>query len=478
MTTFLAAASSLHVAWASTPSGTPPGGADLETDVLVVGGGAAGTYAAIQLADRGRDVLVVEKSGKLGGHASTYTDPATGTPINAGVQMLHNDSVVRSYFDRLGVPLLAIMGGPPLRRAKADFRTGKEVVGFPEPTGNETFAAFARYQEYWMTNFPNLGMGYDGIPDPVPKAALIPFVELAKREGFDAILRTINSYNQPDDVLRETSLFTLKSFTPAIINLSPVAPRDMMDPYRAAAGILGDRVLFHSTITRLHRTRRGAVVARVRTSDRTTGRSRVRTVRAKTVLMAAPPLLSNLRGWDLTAQERRLFAKLQPYSYFAGVIRNRGIGVTHIENVSPDRFRGVPELPAVFTIAPTQLPDTYTIYFGADGIVAKDTALDQTLAAVGRLAEGGAIGSGETEVLAWFDHTPVRVRVDAADVAAGYYRDLYALQGRRNTWWTGAAWQSQDSTEIWKFTQRVVERMMEPSRRRWDEGVLVKQPRT
>ncbi|KAL8372217.1 hypothetical protein RB595_001827 [Gaeumannomyces hyphopodioides] len=462
LTFFLAAASSLHAAWASTPCGSPPGDADLETDVLVVGGGSAGTYAAIQLADRGKRVLVVEKSGKLGGHASTYTDPATGGVVNAGVQLLHNDSVVRSYFDRLGVPLSPVASRNPLRRVKADLRTGKEAADFPGPTGDEILAAFARYQQYWMANFPDLEKGYDGVPDPVPADAAMPFVELAKREGFDAILKTLNSYNQPCDMLTETSLFTLKSFGPSNINLSPVAPRDLMDLYRAAAGVLGDRVLLHSTIVRLDRTGAGGVVAKVRTLDGTTGGSTVKTVRAKTVLVAAYPLLSSLEGWDVTAEERRLFSKLKVYSYWAGVFRNRGVGGAQIENVSPERFRGVPELPAIFNIGPTQLPDTYTVYFGARGVMANDTALDLTLAAIGRLAEEGVIGRGETEVLGWYDHTPVRLHVDAADVAAGYYKDLYALQGKTNTWWTGAAWQSQDSSLIWAFTQRLVERILEP----------------
>ncbi|KAL8339006.1 hypothetical protein RB598_007361 [Gaeumannomyces tritici] len=461
LTALLATASSLHVAWASTPCG---GGPDLETDVLVVGGGSAGTYAAVRLADGGRRVLVVEGSGKLGGHASTYADPATGGVVNAGVQMLHNDSVVRAYCGRLGVPLSPVPPRNPLRRAQVDLRTGREVTGFPGPTGNETLAAFARYQQYYVANFPDLERGYDGVPDPVPADAAMPFVDLAKREGFDAILKTLNSYNQPTDMLAETSLFTLKSFGPSLINLSPVAPRDLMDIYRAAAGVLGDRVLLRSKIVKLDRTGAGGgggVVAKVRTFDGATGHSTVRTVRAKTVLMATYPLPSNLQGWDVTAEEARLFSKLKAYSYFAGVIRNRGAGGVQIENVSPERFRGVPELPAIFNIGPTQLPDTYTVYFGARGFMANDTALDLTLAAIGRLAEGGVIGSAETEVLAWFDHTPVRLHVGAEDVAAGYYKDLYALQGKTKTWWTGAAWQTQDSSQIWAFTQRLVERMLD-----------------
>ena len=39
----------------------------LETDVLVVGGGAAGTLAAIAAARQGKKVLLVESKGCLGG---------------------------------------------------------------------------------------------------------------------------------------------------------------------------------------------------------------------------------------------------------------------------------------------------------------------------------------------------------------------------------------------------------------------------
>ena len=38
-----------------------------ETDILVVGGGAAGSLAAIAAARRGADVLLLESQGALGG---------------------------------------------------------------------------------------------------------------------------------------------------------------------------------------------------------------------------------------------------------------------------------------------------------------------------------------------------------------------------------------------------------------------------
>lgn len=45
----------------------PPGGWDLETEVLVVGGGAAGLSAALSAAEAGAEVLLIEKNSQLGG---------------------------------------------------------------------------------------------------------------------------------------------------------------------------------------------------------------------------------------------------------------------------------------------------------------------------------------------------------------------------------------------------------------------------
>jgi monoamine oxidase len=58
---------------------------EIERDVCIIGGGAAGTYAALGLRDRGRSVVVVEKSERLGGHCETFRDPASGAAIDIGV---------------------------------------------------------------------------------------------------------------------------------------------------------------------------------------------------------------------------------------------------------------------------------------------------------------------------------------------------------------------------------------------------------
>jgi zeta-carotene desaturase len=55
-----------------------------EPDVVVVGGGFAGLSAATSLASRGARVLVLEARPSLGGRASSFTDPATGEPVDNG----------------------------------------------------------------------------------------------------------------------------------------------------------------------------------------------------------------------------------------------------------------------------------------------------------------------------------------------------------------------------------------------------------
>ena len=48
-------------------SGNGNGGKDLTADILVVGGGIAGTTSAIEAAEVGKQVVVVEKNPYLGG---------------------------------------------------------------------------------------------------------------------------------------------------------------------------------------------------------------------------------------------------------------------------------------------------------------------------------------------------------------------------------------------------------------------------
>ena len=54
------------------------------------------------------------------------------------------------------------------------------------------------------------------------------------------------------------------------------------------------------------------------------------------------------------------------------------------------------------------------------------------------------------------NHQPFDMMVDPADIALGFDRSLQTLQGRHGTFYTGAAFQTNDSSRIWRFTESLL----------------------
>lgn len=61
---------------------------DPNYDVAIVGGGFAGLSTATALAEQGHRVIVLEARPRLGGRASSFTDPATGERVDNGQHLL------------------------------------------------------------------------------------------------------------------------------------------------------------------------------------------------------------------------------------------------------------------------------------------------------------------------------------------------------------------------------------------------------
>ena len=71
--------------------------------VVVVGGGVAGLAAASRLAEAGRSPTLFEARRRLGGRASSFTEPATGHRLDNGQHLLMGcNSSVRAFLDRIG----------------------------------------------------------------------------------------------------------------------------------------------------------------------------------------------------------------------------------------------------------------------------------------------------------------------------------------------------------------------------------------
>ena len=73
-----------------------------DTDIVVIGAGAAGTMAAIEAMEAGVDAIVLEKTGKLGGTSVCSTGFAgvqSQLQIDAGVADFTVDSAFRELMD-------------------------------------------------------------------------------------------------------------------------------------------------------------------------------------------------------------------------------------------------------------------------------------------------------------------------------------------------------------------------------------------
>lgn len=431
----------------------------IERDVVVVGGGSSGTYAAVRLTDSNVSVVVLEKEDHLGGHTVTYTDPDTHQPFNLGVIIFHDSEIVRNYFGRFDVGLrkLSTLGGAS---SYVDFDTGKTVTDYTPVSTQALGVAIQKYTEIISANYSYLTLGYD-LPDPVPKELLEPYSEFIKKHDLGDIVQFVNSIgSNAGDLLNQPTLYGIKVFSPLLVKavadgFLTSATGDNLDLYRGAQKLLGktDSVIYKSTVTKVERTAEG-----VHVWVDTPGQKYL--IKAKKLVSAIPPLKKSLKsiGLDLTSQESKLFSKWSGFLYGSAVFTHSGFGANQsFTNVGTDTPYHLLRLPGSFTTSPlvgqvaTNKISTY--YGGLDPTLSEDDIKCIIEDQLRNLQGQKQIGPGEPEFKYLGNHSPYHMHVSRDDVKNGFYKKLYALEGEQNTFWTGAAFVDNDSTLLWTWTE-------------------------
>lgn len=425
-------------------------------DVCIIGGGATGTYSAIRLRDMGKSVVVVERNDRLGGHTNTYRDPATQATIDIGVVVWHDLDIVKQYFSRFDVPLKkAVFGGPDQVTRFVDFTTGN-FANFTPPDPREALAAYGAQ----LANYSYLEAGFD-LPDPVPDDLLLPFGDFVKKYSLDAAVYTIFSYGQGlGDLLRQPTIYVMKNFGLDILRNIQVGfltteRRDNSELYRKARDELGSDVLLRSRVARTERNKDGDSVRVL--VDTPSGR---KIIRAKKIILTIPPKLENLRGFDLDKTERSLFRQFRNSAYYTGVLRNSGIpDNTSVSNVGQNTPYNLPPLPGVYYIGATGVPGLHNVKYGSPVPLSDEQVQADIKASVRRMGDVGSFQTKDPEFATYASHTPFELTVPVEAIKAGFYRDLYALQGRNNMFYTGAAFHTHDSSLLWQFTEALLGRI-------------------
>lgn len=426
----------------------------ISRDVCVIGGGSTGSYAAIRLKDAGKSVAVIEKVGQLGGHTQTYIDPVTGFPVDVGVIVFHNTSLVLEYFARLNVSLTAAgtSDGSSITEYN-DFRTGAIISNYTpsDPTaGLEAYGA-------QLAKYPYVETGFD-LPYPVPEDLLLSFGEFVVKYSLQSATPFISSFAQGlGDILSLPTLYVFKNFGSDILRLIATggflttALHDNSLLYQSALAVLGQDVYLNSTVMAMDRSGKDYATIIVEAPTKTVQ------MQCNKIVFTIPPKLNNLHGFDLSRNETELFRKFKNTGYYTGVIRNAGIpDNTSVTNVGVDTPYNLPPLPAIYGLSQTGIPGLINVKYGSADTVSDKFVMQDILAATKRLQVVGKNESAEPELAAYYSHTPFECHVSAEHIREGFYKKLIALQGQRRTWYTGGAFDTHDSSLLWKFTDGLI----------------------
>lgn len=430
-----------------------PASSIITRDVCVIGGGSTGTYSAIRLSDSGKSVVVVEANDRLGGHTNTYTDPSTNETVDYGVIVFHNLDIVKKYFARFNVPLTtASFAAPGQVNEYVDFTTGKVVAGYAPANSSAALAGYAAQ----LAKYPYVEAGFD-LPYPVPADLLLPFGDFVKKYNLQSLVGFLFGFAQGlGNLLEQYTLYVFKNFGLGIlqdlqIGFLTTARQDNSEIYVKALAELRDNVLLQSHVIATDRSSNDGVKVLVKTP---TG---PKLIIAKKLLITIPPKLNNLRGFDLSSNETTLFSQFLNSAYYTALIRHTSIPPnTSLTNIGANTLYNLPPLPGLYTITPTRVPGLYDVKVGSATALSDAQVKALIRDTVARLRTAGTFNTTRLQFAAYENHTPFELTVPKDAIAGGFYKRLYALQGQRHTWYTGAAFHTHDSSLLWQFTEGLI----------------------
>ncbi|EUC27987.1 hypothetical protein COCCADRAFT_30654 [Bipolaris zeicola 26-R-13] len=429
----------------------------VETDVVIIGAGGAGCYSAIQLKDAGKRVVVIESKDRAGGHTETFIDPETNRPIDFGVKLYHDEPLVHQWFARFGLSTAPTS----LSRANAqniDFRTGRVLQGLPAANQAAIGAAIQRYAAV-ISQWPQLDAGFY-LPDPIPEDLLLPFGQFAQKYNISDAVQTIFLLTSAfGDLAEIPTVQVIRTFSLSLVKtMQNFQTSSVMDNsllfQRLTDELLADNsLLLSSTVIK---------TARVSKTD---GRVRVlvqtpqgpRLVIAKKILITAPPTPDILAPLDTSGDELKLFTQFTSVNYFTTIVKNAFPGRS-VVNLALDRPFAIPQMPAILNIEPTANPTYNQIFYGTKfgQSITLDQAKAAILADINRYRAANGITGPDPEIIVASAHNPFNLMVGPEATRNGFYKKLYGLQGKRNTFWASATFRAHDSSALWAYISRSV----------------------
>ncbi|KAK4171096.1 hypothetical protein QBC36DRAFT_368171 [Triangularia setosa] len=477
-------------------------------DVAIIGGGASGAHAAVKLRqDFGKSVVIIEREPILGGHVDTYKDKTTGNIHDYGIALYfpYEDS-----FDFFSRPDINVMLSPwfPAEGNEIryiDFTSGQELTSaFQPPDEAAGPVAIKKFHDLMTAKgWDNMTQpGYWGLPagKDIPEDLLLPIGQFAKKHGIEAMLSTmypstgggVGSRGNFEDIL---TLSIIKAFPTAWskvffgeVGMFKIDGGNQV-LYDKISTLLGKDVLYNSQVVDSNRSNSGVelVIDSSRLDDdegqliksgkgksqsKGKGKPTKKLIIAKKLLLAIPLTRENLVPFDLTPSEKTHFSKPKYGRSHTAIAKHSKLPVgTQFRNLPLSATSNPlsPFLQTPFVLSFTSLAtDSPLFSLGSSGTNYTDfppsEAKKVTRKAIQKMVAAGILPNledEEVEFVAWSDHGPGGFGVSAQELREGWMEDMYALQGKRSTWFTGNGIAADFTTMLWKFNDVLLDKIVE-----------------
>jgi hypothetical protein len=227
----------------------------------------------------------------------------------------------------------------------------------------------------------------------------------------------------------------------------------MASLYDAAAKFLGADAMVNSCVVAAIRTP-GGVEVFVETPNGPV------CIQAGKLLVAFPPTLLNLAPLVPDLTEIGLFDQFHANYYATSLVQVNGLPpYVGIQNMAANTRDNLPVLPGMYGLQPTPLPGYYVALYGSSFWLPDNVVQNDIVNSINRLSAtypGASFGQWIT----FSSHAPFEMQVSSSAIANGFYSQLNALQGHKSTFYTGAAFQTNDSSLIWRFTAELLPQLL------------------
>jgi hypothetical protein len=396
-----------------------------------------------------------------GGHVETYIDPVTGNPYDYGVNSYTQYGNDTAFFARFNLTLVNPTS-IKLNTTNIDFVSGKPLVGYQAPASANVSAALERYLNLTEKYENMLLPSYENFPTEVPDELLTKFSDIVEKYDLHAclpILYQVTGFglgNMGDELL----LFMMQEFnapmTRALLGIIgsrvPNTHRNQ-DLYDRIGVLLGTDVLYNTTVVSSNRTASGVQLLVCNEKGEQT------IIIAKKLLVSFALSAENTAPLNLSPAEQEVFSTWGLAHGYCGIATSPSLPINgSLVNIPsadvPANYLAFPTPP--FVVRYQFLGDTnFRILLTGTENYTLPLALQLTNDTFRTLQIAGDIPQGANlTVRAFEEHTTTKQAIPAQVVRDGFYAKLYALQGKRSTFYTGRSWTGPFTTILWEFNDQ------------------------